>query len=608
MTQPMPLPLEHPLDPTSSYRRHPYHENDNLENRINLNSYRHYAGVAVSVTTINQSHERRRSPISNSKNTIVTLLVLLMSSTASIVATHGHTPLPNFIAPTFLASRYHHQLANHQYSAGRSACNNNRASLFVSIQHPSSGRVIGNVVGGGGGITKDIMSSFSHNHNGANKGGGVGASSPNNHNLDDAYPVSFQSTVLLQKLSSFSSNISRRRTARKKLSLVKSSNNEREHHDTEESTTTETAAIITATAAKGGKTSDDDDALIRACASLVYFLRDETVKLSSFSSSPFNQKSTLWDSTTVESVKEVFEMVLIQAIRASSEVGDFVLLPKIVVAAVEYAAVIAKITTTTTTPSTSTNLAESNTTTNNNNIITTAVAILSPRIFGESISSLSKTKASLSKIKSLWNYFMYDVVGLNTKSSKYPSILSSPPSSYELNSMLSTLKERGKVSAAIKLYRQVVCDGGNESNERDGELSSMKGDAYSASILFGMLAESISSSSASRGLNTNISGDDGTQEAVVADDRAKSANDTDGRPEADYVSPCWQWNEAMELLELFDPSQLNNFAYTALLTVNDRATQVYTSTSNADLKPRRRRHDGVRCALLVLEKMKVCYS
>ena len=203
---------------------------------------------------------------------------------------------------------------------------------------------------------------------------------------------------------------------------------------------------------------------------------------------------------------------------------------------------------------------------------------------------------------------MYDVVGLNMKSSKYPSILSSPPSSYELNAMLSTLKERGKVSAAIKLYRKVVCDGGNESNERDGELSSMKGDAYSASILFGMLAESISSSSSSRGLNTKISDNDGTQEAVVADDRDKSKNDTDGRPEADYISPCWQWNEAMELLELFDPSQLNNFAYTALLTVNDRATQVYTSTSNADLKPRRQRHDGVRCALLVLEKMKVCYS
>ena len=438
--------------------------------------------------------------------------------------------------------------------------------MFVSIQHPSSSSSsIGRIIGSGsgyGGIAKDVMSSFSHNHDGTNKGGGRVSDV-----YDDSWPLTFQSssTAILQKLSSFSSNISRLRTARKKLSL--------QEGDKDETTTI---------AANVNKKSEDD-ALIRACTSLVYFLRDETGKISSFSASSFDDIT--WDSKSLESVKEMLEMVLIQAIRASSEVGDFVLLPKIVVAAVEYASSIAQFTTSTLAGSTAT------TTT-----VSTSIAILSPRIFGEAISSLSKTKASLSKIKSLWNYFMYDVVGWNsTATKKYPWILSSPPSSYELNAMLTSLGERGKITAAIKLYRQVVVCDGYDDDEGD-RLRSIKGDAYSASILFGMLAESISSS---RVRNTKSSEVDGKQEVDAVAETSKNEKDSGVEK---YISPCWQWNEALALLGTFAPSQLNNFAYTALLTVNERATEEY---SNNMVAMSRRRHDGVRCALLVLEKMKV---
>jgi hypothetical protein len=191
---------------------------------------------------------------------------------------------------------------------------------------------------------------------------------------------------------------------------------------------------------------------------------------------------------------------------------------------------------------------------------------------------------------------MYDVVGWNSSATKkYPLILSSPPSSYELNAMLTSLGERGKIMAAIKLYRQVVCNG---HDDEGGRLRSMKGDAYSASILFSMLAESISSS---RGRSTKSNQDDGNQEVVAVVDTSKNEKDSGVEK---YVSPCWQWNEAMALLRTFAPSQLNNFAYTALLTVNERATEEYNTNNVVDALSRRR-HDGVRCALLVLEKMKV---
>ncbi len=563
-----PPPLKHPRRTKSSYRSsrcyHAQVDGDNISGHhlYIISNYRNDRDHG-------HRHRRRQNMSCNShESKIFALLILLLSSTASIVATHhsGRPPMASsFIPPTFLTI-----INSSRQCSGRSCCNK-RASLFVSIQHPSSSS-IGRVIGSGG-VAKDIMSSFSHNRSGSNKGA-EGAShspqhhEPDGHDYDEAMPLTFQSTAFIQKLSSFSSNISRHRTARKKLSLTIISSDYRESSKDE----------ITSLSSKEAKNSEDD-ALIRACTSLVYFLRDEAVALSSFSSSsppPFD--NSMWDSTSLDSIKEILEMVLIQAIRASSEVGDFVLSPKIVVAAVEYASTISQIT------------SHAGSTSTNN----TPTALLSPRIFGEAISSLSKTKASISKIKSLWNYFMYDVAGFNSKS-KYPLVLSSLPSSYELNAMLSCLKERGKISAAIKLYRQIVRDGDCD----DESLGSMKGDAYSASILFGMLAESIASSSRGRNLK---SGDNDENQEVDAAEKVK--DNKDGRRVDDYyVSPCWQWNEAMDLLETFAPSELNNFAYTALLTVNERATEEYTN--NRAAISRRRHHDGVRCALLVLEKMKV---
>ena len=330
-----------------------------------------------------------------------------------------------------------------------------------------------------------------------------------NANDDDGsqLPSALQPNELLQKLTSFSSNISRLRTSRKRYMASKR---------------------------RGSKDEMkvNSDALIRACTSLDYFLRDETER-----SSPTDTLVLNLDEATTESMREMLEMVLIQSIRASSEVGDFVLLLKLVHAAVDYATAIA-------------------------NNSSTSVATLTPRIFGEAITSLGNTKASLSKIKSLWNFFVHDVATSENQ------ILSSPPSSYELNAMLASLRDRNRVSAAMKLYRG----------------TQIKGDAYTASILFGMLADSVP--------NDGFAWNHRNKRDGGALDETKSTD------EGMYISPCWQWNEAMELLDTFSPSQLNNYAYAAILKVNERATEEYNTDT---------RHDGVKCAMSVLKRMKVSF-
>ena len=78
-----------------------------------------------------------------------------------------------------------------------------------------------------------------------------------------------------------------------------------------------------------------NDALINACTSLVYFLNNEADSLNTLDNQL--QLST----ETVESIRQVLEMVLVQAVRAASEVGDFVLINKLIHAAVGYATAIA---------------------------------------------------------------------------------------------------------------------------------------------------------------------------------------------------------------------------------------------------------------------------
>jgi len=373
---------------------------------------------------------------------------------------------------------------------------------------------------------------------------------------DEQQPISTNSQLLLQKLTSFSTNIQRYRNLQKRL-----------------------------TNSNDNKTNND--ALVNAANSLYYFLQAETSKLSSsITSIGVDTTSIELDKATIIEVQSIFEQTIIQSIRGTSSIQDFVLLIKLVHCSVDYATVFSKVAVRVDVVDSDevddscddeiqfVGFKDDQSSTDESTVEEgdgrehTIVAILSPRIFGEAITSLSKiSQVSLSKIKSLWNYYMYDVAGKNYE------ILSSSPSSYELNAMLNALGERKKITAALKVYKQ-TCTG----EEKENGMCKIEGDAYTASILFGMLTESIPTSNVRPG------------------GRRDTAAYKDNREEE--VSPCWQWNEALSLLNTFSSSQLNNYAYSALLKVNLQASQKFRDTTSPE------RHNGVKYAMKVLEYMK----
>ena len=349
-------------------------------------------------------------------------------------------------------------------------------------------------------------------------------------------PLTISPNEFEKKIASFSSNISRLRMKKKRELLIHETVNE-----------DKTAASVTYIAT----TSDVkqlDDALINACNSFIYFLNDEAAKLSAFTATG---EATL-DDNIIASMRESLEMVFIQSIRAASEVGDFILLPKIVYAAVEYALAFVQ-------------YGKLQIMQSSDHI---ELGLLQPRIFGEAISSLAKTKASVSKIKGMWNYFIKDVARDNQMS----AVLISQPSAYELNAMISALAGRGKVRAAIKLYREFAVEEGRV----------VEADAYTASVLFGILADSI---------DLGIGGHEVFKVEKYSNEKTSGENDYRGK------SPCWQWNEAVELLDTFASHQLNNVAYASLLKVNEKATGAFLKNSA--------KHGGVPSAMMVLDRMKL---
>jgi hypothetical protein len=382
-------------------------------------------------------------------------------------------------------------------------------------------------------------------------------------------------------------------------------------------------------AGEGGEMDGRDDALIDACNSLVHFLRDESNALlrSRRRSMPPPHDDDDDDSVPPRgenvidamddddddhdhgaipppfrhgssSAEYALEMALVTSIRGSSELGDFVLIPKLLVAAVEYAIA-------------SENEYHIDVASRRDRIATTAGSArgptrLSPRVFGEAFRGMSSTRASTSKLKSLWTYFANDVASSSS------SILSRPPSSYELNAMLAALGDRGRVRAALAVYRGVVAASAavdDDDDDKGGGSSGIgggmvvRGDAYTASVLFGMLSDSLSqpsSSSSSVGSKERVPNNVVAAQAGALPSSVVENDDVGG--DGRYVSPCWQWNEAMAILNTFNPDQMNNHAYAALLKVNERAVEANYNEVNAT---RTLRHNGVRCAMAVLERMKV---
>jgi pentatricopeptide repeat protein len=277
-------------------------------------------------------------------------------------------------------------------------------------------------------------------------------------------------------------------------------------------------------------------------------------------------------SSKQQEFQQTLARAIIQAIRAAGEAGDYKLVRSLVDASIVYA---------------------------NNH------AILTPRIFGEAIDALSKTQSNASKLKYIWSLVDGTIIASdnnNTGEERRPAFLEYSLTAYELNVMLKALATRGKIRACLDLYRQhATTPATTDGNGNTGAAGiRIVPDAYTASTLFTILTDSI------RPDQPLLS----TPPAVrmKAARKNTNTNETASSPDNNYGSflqhslvqlsphsPCWQWNEAMELLGTLEHiSQWNNHVFASLLKLQDKTQELFGG---------RLYQNGPQLALRILESM-----
>lgn len=279
--------------------------------------------------------------------------------------------------------------------------------------------------------------------------------------------------------------------------------------------------------------SSQSSAATKAAASFVYALQTEA------SSSP-GEIGTSLDPNVVNGIREALSKASVMAIRAAADGGNYKLILRIVDAVVGYGVAVAE----------HFGVPEAN----------EGSAIIVTRIFGEAITCLTRSKASQSKLKGIWNR----LVDLSREEGL--TILASAPGPYELNAILAGLADRGRVKAALDIYRS----------------SGIAGDSFTACILIDMLAASIPS----HGIFV--------RRRKYAE-RCKEAQGID-----DLESTCWQWNEVLSILDdLGGTDQLNNYVFTSALKANAKAENLYQIRRGRT----EGRHNGGRVAVSLLRRM-----
>jgi len=308
------------------------------------------------------------------------------------------------------------------------------------------------------------------------------------------------------------------------------------------------------------------------------------------------------------------------------DTGDFLWILKVVDVAVDYA----------TTFAITSNIA--NIKTGDNNINT---SILQPRIFGEAIMGLANgIKASLSKFRHVWNTMIsladsnsklennfvesklkswqlieeskIDITDDKHSNAFSASVLDGLPSTFELNSMINALSSQNKIHVALNQFIDVTKIG--EKNVKyekvsgdNMEITAIDIDTYTASAMFNMLAESISDPHPTTIHDVDVSnslwyGRTGSQNKRKKDNIQRE-------------SPCWQWREALNILDYVLKAwknalmvmlkrtlkkYMNNHAFSALLKVNENASELFYSLEN--------KHDGAQAAMGILQIMRVSNS
>lgn len=227
----------------------------------------------------------------------------------------------------------------------------------------------------------------------------------------------------------------------------------------------------------------------------------------------------------IQSLLEVTERALTQALRFSGETGDYRLTLQLVHGAIKFAQ---------------------------------GEPLLKPRIFGEALDALSQTHANASKLKQVWNL-------VATAGTKAPSFLHSPLTAFELNVMLKSLASRGKTRACVDVYRLHA----DASTAQEKDVPFIRPDAYTASTLFSLLTDSITL------------GQPLDPPSAFDSSSGSGASSLEASLIELSVSPCWQWNSAIELLStLREDSQWNNHAYSALLKLQDKAQELIPGHEN----------------------------
>ena len=250
---------------------------------------------------------------------------------------------------------------------------------------------------------------------------------------------------------------------------------------------------------------------------------------------------------------EPFSRAVVQAIRLASEQGDYKLILSLVEASIDFA---------------------------------NEYPIIMPRVFGEAIDGLSKTSANMAKINQLWN------LGTSEQSKTF---LTEPLGTFELNVMIKTIASRGKIRATLNFYNehtQQLLSSSSTSHHQNNEtiladaILSIAPDPYTLSSIFSALQESITDDEPSKMQNYS-------QPTTTANSSTPETITSVGPP-----SQCWQWNEAMNLLESYKMQEsalppLNNHVFASLLKLNDRITQIFLPPA----------HHGPRMALHLLNAM-----
>ena len=224
-----------------------------------------------------------------------------------------------------------------------------------------------------------------------------------------------------------------------------------------------------------------------------------------------------------DSFIDLLERALTQALRSAGETGDYRLTFQIVETAISYAK---------------------------------GRPILKPRVFGETLGALSQTHANASKIKQIWNLVC---------SSQVP-FLASPLTAFELNVMLKSLSRRNnKARACLDIYRQHA----DPTLSRESGMVYIRPDAYTSSTLITILTDSIRVDQPRE--DPKIFEPSNTADASLLEASLRRLS----------YSPCWQWNAVVETLSTLQcDSQWNNFAYGALLKLQDRAQELIRGHEN----------------------------